>query len=66
MGGATGPVLMGHAFDKAGAYAPATVMLFALPLFAAALLQLLLPAYPVVESSEVAGSEIEPAFVNAV
>ena len=43
IGGATGPVLMGRAFDKAGTYLPGSVMLFAMPLVIAALLQLLLP-----------------------
>jgi MFS family permease len=46
VGGAIGPVLMGYAFDKAGTYLPSTVLLFALPLFAAAVLQLFLPRYP--------------------
>ena len=43
VGGALGPVLMGHAFDRAGAYLPGSVLLLALPCFAAALLQLALP-----------------------
>ncbi|QMV20382.1 MFS transporter [Granulicella sp. 5B5] len=47
VGGATGPVLMGHAFDKAGTYLTSSVLLLAVPLFAAAALQLLLPSYPV-------------------
>lgn len=46
IGGAIGPVVLGHAFDKAGSYQPNTVLLIALPCFAAAFLQLLLPTYP--------------------
>lgn len=46
IGGAAGPVLMGHSFDHAGTYLPSTVLLLSLPLFFAALLQLLLPRYP--------------------
>ncbi len=46
IGGATGPVVLGHAFDKAGSYQPVTVLLFAAPLLVAALLQLVLPKYP--------------------
>jgi len=46
VGGAIGPVLLGHAFDQTGAYLPTTVLLFALPLLLAALLQLFLPQYP--------------------
>jgi MFS family permease len=48
IGGATGPVCMGHAFDKAGGYQPFTVLLFAVPLLFGAVLQLLFPKYPVV------------------
>jgi MFS family permease len=58
VGGATGPVLMGHAFDKAGSYQPATVLLFAVPLLVAALLQLLLPRYPSVTSGALEASSI--------
>jgi predicted MFS family arabinose efflux permease len=43
VGGAVGPVLMGHAFDRAGAYLPHSVLMLSLPCFAAALLQLALP-----------------------
>ena len=51
VGGAMGPVLMGHAFDKAGTYLPVTVLFLAAPLFVAALLQFLLPAYPTSNTS---------------
>jgi MFS family permease len=56
VGGATGPILIGHAFDRAGAYLPATVVLFAAPLVLAAILQLFLPRY-----ASTAGSEFESA-----
>jgi hypothetical protein len=34
---------MGHGFDRAGTYVPLSVMLFSVPCFIAAFLQLLLP-----------------------
>lgn len=43
IGGALGPVILGHAFDRAGAYLPTSVLMLSLPCFAAALLQLALP-----------------------
>jgi hypothetical protein len=43
IGGATGPILMGHSFDTAGIYVPAIVLMFSVPCFVAAFLQLLLP-----------------------
>ncbi|WP_263384150.1 MFS transporter [Granulicella arctica] len=46
VGGAMGPVLMGHAFDQAGTYLTSKVLLLAAPLFLAAFVQLLLPRYP--------------------
>jgi len=51
VGGAIGPVLMGHAFDKAGSYLASSLLLLSLPLFLAALLQLLLPPYAQTTSS---------------
>lgn len=47
IGGAIGPVVLGHAFDKAGSYQSTTLLLIALPCFVGALMQLLLPAYPI-------------------
>jgi MFS family permease len=67
VGGATGPVLMGHAFDKAGAYLPGTVLLFAAPLFFAALLQLFLPAYSRTDGAEFETAvAFEPTFENQI
>jgi MFS family permease len=43
IGGAIGPILMGHGFDRAGTYVPLSVMLFSVPCFIAAFMQLLLP-----------------------
>jgi MFS family permease len=43
IGGAIGPILMGHGFDRAGTYAPQSVVLFSVPCFVAAFMQLLLP-----------------------
>jgi predicted MFS family arabinose efflux permease len=70
VGGAIGPVLLGHAFDKAGAYVPGTVLLFGAPLFVAALLQPLLPAYPALGADSTSsaydtGSVLEPVIENA-
>jgi MFS family permease len=44
IGGALGPILMGHGFDRAGTYVPLSVVLFSVPCFIAAFMQLLLPA----------------------
>jgi MFS family permease len=63
IGGAMGPVLVGRAFDKAGVYSSSTVLLLATPLFAAALLQLLLPSYP---QAERVPREVEPVFEPAI
>jgi MFS family permease len=54
IGGAMGPVVLGHAFDKAGSYQSMTVLLIALPCFVAALLQLLLPKYSVAPVAAIA------------
>lgn len=43
IGGALGPILMGHGFDRAGTYVPLSVVLFSVPCFIAAGMQLLLP-----------------------
>jgi MFS family permease len=43
IGGAIGPILMGHGFDRAGTYVPLSVALFSIPCFIAAFMQLLLP-----------------------
>ncbi len=46
IGGAIGPVIIGHAFDQAGSYVAGTMALLAIPCFIAAVLQFALPAYP--------------------
>ena len=66
IGGATGPVLMGRAFDKAGTYLPSSVILFAIPLVVAALLQLLLPRYASTGAGEMDDLVTEPAVENAM
>ncbi|MCU1313990.1 MAG: Major facilitator superfamily 1 [Acidobacteriaceae bacterium] len=43
IGGALGPILMGHGFDRAGTYVPLAVVLFSVPCFIAGGMQLLLP-----------------------
>jgi MFS family permease len=65
IGGAMGPVVLGHAFDKAGTYQPLTVLTIALPCFAAALLQILLPKYPVIQDASYA-NVFEPAAQAAL
>ncbi len=63
IGGAVGPVLIGHAFDKTGTYLSSTLVLLSLPLFLAALLQLLLPAYPSTPATgQLDSSLFEPAL----
>ncbi len=64
IGGATGPIVMGHAFDKAGSYLPATVFFIALPCLLAALLQLLLPPYPSV--GEPIYTTLDPAIETLI
>ena len=66
VGGATGPVMLGHAFDKAGSYQPFTILLFAVPLLLAGLLQVLLPRYPALALAGVeTTSMLEVAMENA-
>ena len=43
IGGAIGPILVGRQFDKAGTYVPLTILLFSVPCFVAAFMQLALP-----------------------
>lgn len=67
VGGAIGPVLLGHSFDKAGTYPQSTILLLAGPLLVAAVLQLLLPAYPetllrTVDRSSIPGPSIGSAL----
>ncbi|HTF71199.1 MAG TPA: MFS transporter [Edaphobacter sp.] len=65
IGGAIGPVLMGRSFDAAGTYLPKAVLVFAVPLLVAALLQLLFPAYSHSANEISQGSfPIEPAVEN--
>ena len=67
IGGAAGPVLIGHAFDKSGTYQSSALLLLAVPLFLAALLQLLLPAYPSTPATDqLDSSAFEPALETAV
>jgi predicted MFS family arabinose efflux permease len=66
IGGATGPVLMGRAFDRAGTYLPSSVVLFAMPLVIAALLQLLLPRYGSTGAGEIDDLVTEPVVENAL
>ena len=46
VGGATGPMLIGHLYDRHGSYQPRFVVALAATCFAAALLNFLLPRYP--------------------
>jgi predicted MFS family arabinose efflux permease len=67
IGGAIGPVLMGRSFDAAGTYLPKTVLVFAVPLLVAALLQLLFPAYSH-SANEISQESfpVEPAVENVL
>ncbi len=64
IGGAVGPVLLGHAFDRNNVYAAPFIFGLAVPCFIAALMQLLLPRaapLPYVTDAEVFASAVEPA-----
>jgi MFS family permease len=65
IGGALGPVVLGHAFDMAGVYRPATMLLIAAPCFVAGLLQIFLPKYPVVQEN-ISAMTFEPASQTAL
>lgn len=52
VGGATGPIVVGHFYDRAGSYQPRMIVALALTCVVAAGLSLLLPGYPVEYSSE--------------
>ena len=54
IGGATGPMLMGHLYDRFGGYQARFVIGLAFTCIAAALLNLLLPRYPAETSSQAA------------
>ncbi len=45
IGGATGPLVVGHIFDSMGSYRPVSIQLLALPAFIPCLLMFLLPRY---------------------
>jgi MFS family permease len=47
VGGATGPIVVGHFYDRAGMYQPRMIVGLALTCGAAAALSFLLPPYPV-------------------
>jgi MFS family permease len=53
VGGATGPIVVGYFYDRAGRYQPRMIAALALTCVLAAGLSLLLPEYPVEYSSEV-------------
>ncbi len=55
IGGATGPMLMGHFYDRFGRYQPRFVVGLALTCVAAALLNLFLPRYDREAPAEIAG-----------
>jgi MFS family permease len=63
IGGAFGPILLGRAFDQAGTYPASKIVLLAVPLFLAALLQLLLPRY---SQTSFSATETELLFEVAI
>jgi MFS family permease len=56
VGGATGPIVVGHFYDRAGMYEPRIVVGLALTCMVGAAISLLLPHYPV-ESYNIAGGK---------
>jgi len=52
IGGATGPIVVGHFYDRAGNYQPRMIAALALTCVVGAALNLLLPRYPVESSAE--------------
>ncbi|SFS07500.1 Predicted arabinose efflux permease, MFS family [Granulicella pectinivorans] len=61
VGGAIGPVFLGHAFDQSKTYLPSAVVALAVPLILAAILQLFLPRYPEALTTANAPVTLEPA-----
>lgn len=51
IGGATGPILVGHVFDTLGSYRPITIQLLALPALIPCFLMFALPRYAIHEST---------------
>jgi MFS family permease len=51
VGGATGPIVVGHFYDRAGMYQPRVIAGLAVTLVIGAALSLLLPRYPAEPSS---------------
>ncbi|MBS1853616.1 MAG: MFS transporter [Acidobacteria bacterium] len=54
VGGATGPIVVGHLYDRAGSYQPRFIFGLAMTLVVGALLSFLLPKYPREEGGETA------------
>jgi MFS family permease len=52
VGGATGPIVVGHFYDRAGMYQPRMVAALALTCAVGAALSFLLPRYPIEPSAE--------------
>jgi predicted MFS family arabinose efflux permease len=52
VGGATGPIVVGHFYDRAGNYQPGMIVALALTCIVGAALSLLLPRYPTESSNE--------------
>jgi MFS family permease len=52
VGGATGPIVVGHFYDRAGNYQPRMIAALALTFIVGAALSLLLPRYPTESSNE--------------
>jgi MFS family permease len=61
MGAAFGPVIIGRAFDRTGAYESSFIMLLSLPCFVGALLTLFLPRYGTRTSVETSLDTLVPS-----
>ena len=65
IGGAIGPVLLGHAFDRNGSYTTTAILLLSLPCFLAAMMQLWLPSTTALRGKAEAGM-LPPAAEPAI
>lgn len=58
VGGATGPIVVGHFYDRAGMYQPSVIVGLALTCIVGAAISLLLPRYPAESVSAMAGTMV--------
>lgn len=63
VGGATGPIVVGHFYDRAGTYQPGMIIALALTCVIGAALSLLLPRYPIESAIETKATAASSALV---